>query len=174
MSDVFFEQKLSEKLVFFGQFFDYQLPVFAISAHFLKSDLHRGQPLAKFTPGNSIWHVCTHFWFPSYFEKVFINHYLSTLHIDRSFVSIVIVVNVPQNSLANKKNHSRKPARVCCGAYVGFFDRKSLKNWLALSLLQALIIKLDRSYKIIGYAIYVNSLFYIWAKKSHSLLHSLA
>ena len=125
--------------MFFCQFFEFQVRVFAISAHFFQSDLHRGQPLAKIPPSNSIWHVCKHFWFSSYFEKVFINHHLFTVYLDRSFVLIIVVVRLAHNGLANKWKHSRKQARVCCGAYVRFFGTKSLKNWHALSLLQVLI-----------------------------------
>ena len=40
----------------------------------------------------SIWHVCKHFWFPKYFEKVLINEKIFTVYIDRSFV-------LPKNAL---------------------------------------------------------------------------
>ena len=117
---MFFEQKFIEKLMVLCQLFDFQVRVFAISAHFFKSNLHRGQPLAKFPPGDSIWHVCKPFWFSSYFEKVLIHHYFFTIYIDRSFVLIVTRVKLPHNGLANKRKHSRKQAAICCGVYVGF------------------------------------------------------
>ena len=53
----FLAQVVFEKIFVFCAFFDFSCSVSADFRHFFENDLHRGQPLAKFVTGQTIWHV---------------------------------------------------------------------------------------------------------------------
>ena len=48
---------VSEKCDVFCAFFDFSDSVSAVFRQFFENDMHRGQPLAKFFTGQTIWHV---------------------------------------------------------------------------------------------------------------------
>ena len=53
----FLAQIVFEKFVVFCAFFGFSGSVSAEFRHFFENDLHRGQPLAKFFTGQTIWHI---------------------------------------------------------------------------------------------------------------------
>ena len=53
----FLAQIVFEKFDVFCGFFGFSGSVSAVFRHFFENDMHRGQPLAKFFTGQTIWHV---------------------------------------------------------------------------------------------------------------------
>ena len=62
----FLAQIVFEKFDVFCAFFGFSGSVSADFCHFFENDLHRGQPLAKFFTGQTIWHVSRVFSFLGY------------------------------------------------------------------------------------------------------------
>ena len=62
----FLAQIVFEKFDVFCPFFRFSGSVSAEFRHFFENDLHRGQPLAKFFTGQTIWHVSRVFSFLRY------------------------------------------------------------------------------------------------------------
>ena len=62
----FLARTVFEKLDVFCAFFGFSGSVSADFRHFFENDLHRGQPLAKFFTGQTIWHVSRVFSFLGY------------------------------------------------------------------------------------------------------------